>query len=137
MTSISAIENKISAVKKYLTIVKRYRKYSRQTIEHDIDVRGMVERYLYLAVQATIDLAEAWVAYKNFRKPTSMSEAFHILAEENIIDPKLTEIMVQMTGFRNVIAHDYEKVDYDKVYDILHNGVTDIERFLVIIGKLF
>jgi len=137
MSSQKIIENKISAVKKYLKITERYNKYSAKEIEQDVDIRGAVERYLYLAVQATIELAEATVAYKEYRKPTSMSEAFDILHEEEIIPLKLTEKMIAMTGFRNVIIHGYETVNYSVVYDIIHNGVRDIETFIeMIIDKL-
>ncbi len=130
MTNLNIVENKISSVKKYLTICQRYSKYSQETIENDIDVRGMVERYLFLVTQATIDLAESFVSYKGFRKPTTMSEAFYVLEEEGIIENKLTKKMVAMTGFRNIMTHDYEKVDYGIVYTILHKGIKDLEQFL-------
>lgn len=135
MTTFTVIENKISAVKKYLKILERYKKYSKKNIVDNIDIRGAVERYLYLAVQATIDLAEAVISYKKFRKPTTMSEAFDILNEEKIIPKKLTEKLVKMTGFRNVIAHDYAKIDYDKVYGVLHHELKDIKDFLDYLKK--
>ncbi len=130
MTNLSVIENKISAIRKYLKILERYKGYSRKQIEENIDIRGAVERYLYLATQAVIDLAEAVIAYKDFRKPTTMSEAFYILNEEDIIPPQLTEKMVRMAGFRNIMAHDYEKINYDIVYEILQNRLKDIEEFI-------
>lgn len=130
MTNLAVIENKISSVKKYLKILDRYKKYSKKEIEGSIDIRGAVERYLYLANQAAIDLAEAVIAYKNFRKPTTMSEAFFILNEEKIISDELTEKLTKMVGFRNIIVHDYEEIDYAVVYEILQNGLKDIENFL-------
>lgn len=136
MTNQAVIENKISAVKKYLGIVEGYEKYSRREIETNLDIRGAVERYLYLAVQATIDLADAVVAYKHFRKPTSMSETFDILHEEKIIPKELTEKMVKMTGFRNIVAHDYEKINYDIVYVVMRDGMEDIKDFVKNIEKI-
>ena len=130
MTNLSVIENKISSNRKYLKILKRYTVYSRQEIEKNVDVRGAVERYLYLAAQASIDLAEAVIAYKGFRKPTTMSETFYILNEEDIVSGELTEKMVRMVGFRNVMAHDYEKVNYDIVYDVLQNRLADVAEFI-------
>lgn len=57
MASLNVIENKISSTRKYLSILERYEKYSKEEIENNIDIRGAVERYIYLVVQSTIDLA--------------------------------------------------------------------------------
>lgn len=136
MTNFTTVENKISDVKKYLKILENYKKYSVEEIKKDITLKGAVERYLYLATQAAIDLGEAVIAYKNFRKPTTMSEVFYILNEEKIISADLTDKMAKMSGFRNIIAHDYEKVNYDIVYDVLQNRLKDIEKFLKFLGKV-
>lgn len=133
MTNISIIENKISSIQKYLKTVNRYKKYSLKEIEQDETIRGAVERYLYLACQAVIDLAEDVIAFRRYRKPLTMSESFSVLSEEDIISIALTEKMIRLTGFRNVIAHDYEKINYAIVYDVLQNRLTDIEEFVSIV----
>lgn len=117
-------------VKKYLKNAKYFQKYSQKEIEKRIELKGSVERYLYLVVQSTIDLAEAVGAEKGLRKPSSMRESFYILREEEIISQGLLEIMLNMVGFRNVIAHDYEKIDFGIVYDVLQNKIEDIEKFV-------
>ena len=136
MTNLSVIENKISSIKKYLGIVKRYKAYSREEIENNVDIKGAIERYLYLVAQATIDLAEAVISYKNLRKPSTMAESFYILEENSLISKDLTQKMVGMTGFRNAIAHDYDKINYDLVYKIIHQDTKDIENFIDIISKI-
>ena len=130
MTNFSAIENKISLVKKYLKILTRYKKFFREQIEKDVDIRGMVERYLYLGIQTSIDLAEAIISLKNFRKPTTLSENFYILEEEKIISKKLTEEMAKLVGLRNILSHQYGKINYDIVYDVLQNRLGIIEEFI-------
>lgn len=136
MTNANVLENKISAVKKYLKILERYQKLSAQEIAGNLDLKGAVERYLYLAVQSAIDLAEMAVAFKGLRKPSVMSESFEILGEEKIIPPALRDRLVKMVGFRNVMAHDYEAVDESIVFDVLQNRLADIREFLKIIEKI-
>lgn len=137
MTEISVIENRISLIKKYLKTLDRYKNFSIEEILNDVDKKGAVERYLYLAAQATIDLADAVISFKKFRKPTSMSESFHILNEEGVIPNDLTEKLVKMTGFRNIVAHDYEKIDYAVVSNILQQGLKDIDKFAKTIAHYF
>lgn len=135
MTNFTVIENRISSVKKYLRTLEDYKKYSRKEIEDSTVVRGAVERYLYLAAQATIDLAEAFISFKGLRKPSTMTENFYILNEEKIIPQDLTRKLVGMVGFRNILAHDYGEVNYDIVYDILQNKLINIKEFLKIIAE--
>lgn len=130
MTNFSTIENKITSIKKYLKILDNYKKYSRDEIENKFDIRGSLERYLYLAIQATIELAEAIISFRDFRKPTTLKESFEILEEEKVISLELREKMAKMTGFRNIVAHDYEKINYDIVFDVLKNRLSDIKDFI-------
>jgi uncharacterized protein YutE (UPF0331/DUF86 family) len=41
----------------------------------------------------------------------------------------LGRVMVQMTGFRNVIVHEYAQVDADAVIRILQGHLEDFRRF--------
>jgi len=117
-------------LKKYLKILERYRKFSRKEIEEDVDVRGMVERYVYLAIQSAIDLASAVISFKKFRKPTTLSENFYILGEENFISKNLVEELVKFVGLRNILSHQYGKINYDIVYDFLQNRLKIFEKFI-------
>jgi uncharacterized protein YutE (UPF0331/DUF86 family) len=130
MTNLSVAENKISSVKKYLSMLESYRNYSVEEIKGDPTLRGAIERYLYLACQAVIDLAEVIISVSQFRKPTTMSESFVILEEENIIDAELKAKMAKLVGFRNVLAHEYEELNYEILYDVLRNRLQDITEFV-------
>jgi len=59
-----------------------------------------------------------------------MGESFDILCDENTISRKTANQMIKLAGFRNIIAHEYTKVNYDIVYDILQNRLSDIEQFV-------
>lgn len=136
MTNLSVIENKISAIRQYLKLLEPYKNYPKEKIEQDAQIRGALERYLYLATQAVIDLAEAAIAFKKLRKPTTLSESFYILNEEGLISNELSEKLVRMVGFRNTIAHDYQRINYDVVFDVLHNRLKDIEEFVEVTSQL-
>jgi len=131
MSSLSVIEAKISHIQKYLKLLGRYKGFSQKEIQENPDLKGAVERYLYLAVQATLDLGEAVIAFKEFRRPGTYTDVFYILEEENFIPKTLSEKLVNMTKFRNVLAHDYEKVDFGIVYDALKNRLMDIEELII------
>lgn len=130
MSSVAVIESKISSIQKYLKILKGYQHFSQDELENDVTLRGAVERYLYLITQACIDLAEAVIAFKDFRRPTTFSEAFNILEEDNLISSDLAEKLANMAKFRNIIAHDYEDIDFRIIYNVLQDHLEDIEEFV-------
>jgi len=35
-----------------------------------------------------------------------------------------------MTGFRNVLAHAYGEVDFEKLYTVLTKDINDIDEFV-------
>ena len=41
-----------------------------------------------------------------------------------------------MAGFRNILAHAYEDVDGDIVYDVLQNRLKDLAEFLDTISPI-
>ncbi len=135
MTHLAVLENRISLAKKYLTILRTYSKLTKEQILHDVTFRGAIERYLYLAIQSSIDLAEAYISYKKYRKPQNMRDAFHILHEHRKISRSLLDMMLKMTGFRNVIAHNYSTVDEEILYDVFKHRLKDIRALLIALKK--
>ena len=136
MTDINIIENKISAIEKYLSILNGYKSISREKIENDPNLLGALERYLFLAIQAAIDTAEAIISYKEYRKPSSYAESFKILVEQGLIDAELEGQLAKTTGFRNILTHGYQEVNYDILFDVLQNRLVDLETFVKAVKKM-
>jgi uncharacterized protein YutE (UPF0331/DUF86 family) len=49
--------------------------------------------------------------------------------QAGLMSPELGRVMVEMTGFRNVIVHEYTRVDAEVVIRILHERLDDFRRF--------
>lgn len=130
MSSRDIIENKISYILKQLEILRSYQKHSLDDMSGDIMLLGGLKWELYVMSQATIDLAEAVVAFKQFRKPTTMREAFDILAEQEILPVEFVHRFAKMVGFRNALAHDYEDLKIEVLYDVLMNKLAEVEEFI-------
>lgn len=131
MSSRDAIENKVSFIERGIAEARKsYHGRSLNDLRIDRILRGSLERDLYVIVQATIDLAEAIVAYKRLRKPTTMREAFDILAEDGVVPSEFIAGFHKIVGFRNILAHGYETVRVEILHDVLMNKIAEVEKFL-------
>lgn len=45
----------------------------------------------------------------------------------------LNQKLINMARFRNIIAHDYENLDFGIIYDILQNHLQDVKDFLLVV----
>ena len=136
MSSKTYINNKISEIQKYLISAESYKAHTREKIENDDTIRLSLERILFLLTQATIDLGEMIIGYKKLRKATTLKEIFAVVHEHNLIPLELRNKLMDMTGFRNILVHDYAKINYDRVYEVLHKDLKDVEEFIALAGSI-
>lgn len=135
MVRIENIESKISSLRAYLKKLSRYQAMTIEDIIADQDLQGATERYLYLAAQATIDIAEMTCKLKKLKKPESMAEAFDLLCKASILERDMAEILMRMVGFRNALSHGYENLNYEIIADVLNKRLCDLENFASIIEQ--
>jgi len=92
--------------------------------------RGALLHYLYLLSDSCIVLAELVIKYKNLRIPQSYSEAFDILGENKILDPSFANKFAKIAGFRNFLAHDYEKIEAEFICKDMIIKLDEIDVFI-------
>jgi uncharacterized protein YutE (UPF0331/DUF86 family) len=115
---------------------------ARQTINwekfsHDKVVRRYVERTLHMAVEACLDIANHIISYEGYREPVDNKDVFQVLFEQNILDERLMENLKKMAQFRNVVVHDYIRIQPEIVYAILQKNLGDILGFASTIKERF
>lgn len=84
---------------------------------------------LQRACQAAIGIADRLVRLSGAMVPDQSAQSFDILADKGLIDRALAASMRQMAGFRNLIVHQYQDVDIDKLIDIIENRADDLRVF--------
>jgi len=84
---------------------------------------------LQMAVQSCMDMAGHLVAELGLPRPEENAELFTTLAATGYLDSDLAAKMRAMTWCRNLIVHLYWTVDFDRVFDILQNDLSDFVRF--------
>jgi uncharacterized protein YutE (UPF0331/DUF86 family) len=135
MTEQEKISQKLESLGEYLRYLKMCRKYSLEELKGDPIIRGAVERYLHLAAECVIDIAEIMIATRGLRKPEDYREAIDILGEAEIIPAAFAGYFSPIAGFRNILVHEYARIDLQEVYRHLVKDLDDFEKFAQFIAR--
>ena len=98
--------------------------------ETDPVYRGALLYYLYLLADSCISLAEMVIKKKNLRFPQSYQDAFDILGENGILEAEFAYSFAKIAGFRNFLAHDYEKVETKFICEDTLSRIGDVRIYL-------
>jgi uncharacterized protein YutE (UPF0331/DUF86 family) len=82
-----------------------------------------------MAIEACLDVANHLVADRHLRVASSYAEIYDVLGEAGLIEDRLRKTMIRMDRFRNILVHDYERIDPAVVIRILREDLDDFRRF--------
>ncbi|GAB4271697.1 MAG: hypothetical protein Kow0092_26530 [Deferrisomatales bacterium] len=129
MVDREVISRKLSRRKTYLGELRRARDITWQRYETDVRSRAFVERYVHLAIESGIDIANHFVSFYGRREPAGCRDLFAVLAERGVIPAEELETFQRMASVRNLLVHPYERIDDEVVYGIFANRLDDFDRF--------
>ena len=120
---------KLGRLDEYLKYLRELQTYDREAFISDYRIHGLAERYLQVSIEAMIDVARLTLIIMNLEKPENNYEVFELLCKNKVISKQLYERTRNISGFRNILVHDYMKIDRGLVYESLHSGLKDFVDF--------
>jgi uncharacterized protein YutE (UPF0331/DUF86 family) len=133
---MSRIKDKIIEIEKFLEELETIIPNSIEEYSSSLEKKAACERYIEKIVESATDLSFLIIKAKKFRIPQDDADAFSILLENKIIDDKIAASLKNAKGMRNIIAHQYGKVDDEIVFhSITEEIVDDMNAFLDSIEK--
>ena len=127
--ALNKIVAKLEKLDEYIKYLLEIQKTKKQKFVNDFHFYGLAERYLQLSIEAITDIGKLIIIYKNLRKPEDNQDIFTVLKENKIISEKLYNDLYGIAGFRNVLVHDYEKIDREIVYQKLLTKVDNFRNY--------
>ena len=96
----------------------------------DVRSKAFVVRYIHLAIEEIIDIANHFVAFHHWREPTSFRDLFTIMREHEVIPENHLPTFQTMASFRNMLLHRYESTDDEVVFGIFKRRLDDFDLFI-------
>lgn len=81
------------------------------------------------AREQAIDLANHVIHTYKMGIPTASTESFDLLRAKHVIDMALSEKLKQMVHFRNIVIHQYQRMDIEIVTSVIVSGLDDLVQF--------
>ena len=129
MLNHEVIESKLRFLREYLNDLKEYESISLNDYQTNKKDQRFVERTLHLACECCLDIAAHIISRKGFREPKDNKDFFGVLFENNIISVPVREAMVKMAKFRNIVVHDYARIEPGIIIGILKKDIGDFKQF--------
>lgn len=125
------IKDKIKEINEFLEQLKGIVPSSFDEYKKNIEKKAACERYVEKIIEAVTDLAFLIIKKKNLRIPEDDIDAFNILLDNKIIENELATRLKNAKGMRNIIAHQYGKIDDEIVYNSITEELEkDITSFI-------
>ena len=126
------IKRKITLIQDEMVKLSDLAKYTVDEVAKDFVKQAAVERILERIITRAIDINQHIAAEsedKNISAPKDYKETFAVLADIGVYDKKFAEEISKSVGTRNMLVHEYDKVDYSKVYNSIGDCLRDYNKY--------
>ena len=129
MLDKALLMRKLSELEEYLGQVREYKNITVAEYSKDWKTQRIVERTLQMMIETCVDIAGHVISDMGYRVPKTYADTFEVLHEKDILGEELLKTMEKMSKFRNVVVHDYDKVDAGIVVTILEKHLDDFLQY--------
>lgn len=129
MVDRAVLADRIAAVRDATARIRGVLPASADTFREDRTAREIVILNLFVAIQVCLDLATHWLADEGWDVPMTYGDVFVALAEHDVVDHALARRLTSASGLRNLVAHQYGVIDWQRVHAIASTDLADLEAF--------
>ena len=129
--NIDKIYSKFRDIRESIDRLTAFKDISLEEFLNDRDKQDIASFRLIVATEAAIDMC-LHIAAKVFKKvPEEYAGCFKLLCDHGLIDLDLSIRLGRMARFRNLLVHQYWKIDYSRMYKIITGSeLGDLEELI-------
>jgi uncharacterized protein YutE (UPF0331/DUF86 family) len=128
------LKEKIKRLEENLVTLEEFRKNtSLDDLLRDKIKQWALKYGILDCIQEIIDISCVLVSSNNLGNPKNYRECVEILIKNGYISEELGKRLISMVGLRNLLVHEYIKIDLSRLYEFLNN-LNDFREFIYYIG---
>jgi uncharacterized protein YutE (UPF0331/DUF86 family) len=94
-----------------------------------VEKRRSCERLLQVSIEAAVDVCSLLVSGLRLGLPGEENDLFEKLADRGVISRPMADLLRRMKGMRNLLVHEYGRVDDELIFDAVAYRLGDFDRF--------
>lgn len=130
------LQTKIAVLRSNLAGLDRIPQASLTEFESDFRNLPAALHLLQVAIQTLMDLAGYACARRGLGAPGSSQEILEKLEGAGLVPPGTHQRFTGMFAFRNRVVHLYDRIDVQRVFDILTRERRDLEELLSLVLRV-
>lgn len=126
------IQRKVSLIQNELVHLEQFKNFTLDEIAKDYVKQAALERILERVIMRALDINNHLIsalATKDTAPPKDYRETFLRLADLKIYSPEFGQEISKSVGTRNILVHEYDQVDYGKVYGSIGDCLRDYHQY--------
>ena len=135
MVDADILRRRIEALLGYLQRLERFASIEQARFVEDPDTHHLAERYLHLAIESGLDIANHLIANAGLESPETYRDAFAILARHGVIDEVLGARLQAWAGFRNILVHAYLAIDHGIAWNAIAHDLGDLRALAAVAAE--
>ena len=129
------IFEKMDELEKYLRELDEYLPEEEEEYLTNGMRKRACERAFQLAGENLLDICNLIISEKGFGIPADSKDCIRKIAENGVIPGSLSDRLEELVGFRNLLVHQYGRIDDSRAYSYLSAESKDIYEFIETIDK--
>lgn len=123
------VQHHAKQLREAITILHSLGETTREEFITDYRIYGLAERYLQLAIEASLHICGIFVASFGLRRPEGFHELLSIVAAQRIIPQTLAYRLEILINLRDALVHDPGTLSHDLLYDHIQQRLDDLKTF--------
>jgi uncharacterized protein YutE (UPF0331/DUF86 family) len=130
MPNWEIIEQPIQNMEEALAQLGKYRNISFNEFQKDLSLVWIVEKGLEILIQNLLDIGAHLLASEIKNDWEDYGEVILKLGKHGVIPQEFVDQIKGMAGLRNILIHEYLRIDLNKLFDYLKYRLEDFVQFI-------
>jgi len=130
MISSDVINAKIDLVDQNIRLLEELKEEGYESFFKNFRDIQAAKHSLQESIEACLDISNHIIAEKGLRRGEDYKDIFSVIEEEGIIDAGLSARLQEMAQFRNLLVHQYGRIDTRMLFIIMSKDLKNVEEFI-------